>query len=252
MTLPTIKLLNRLNLNFYESVAFDFDQTRQQPWEGWHRLARLTNLSQTQAIDLGCGNGRLGWYLAEQGLSSYVGIDSSQQLLNQADQKLATTKLKYQLLSVDLVDELAGNNLNTSLSKITKPTEGSHRLFCIFGVLHHLPGEQLRQKLFTSLAQHMTNEDLLVISCWQFQLIPNLWQRRVAPNLVGLTEADLEANDFILDWQRGERAYRYCHLTTSDELNALATSANLTIAQEWQADGKTHNLNQYYLLTKKG
>jgi hypothetical protein len=54
-----------------------------------------------------------------------------------------------------------------------------------------------------------------------------------------------------LDWQRGEQAYRYCHLTTQAEMAGLIAKTNLVMSDFWIADGKTDNLNHYYLFEEK-
>src|SRR5664279_238076 len=82
----TIRTLNDLNRRFYETVAADFDATRQTAWQGWDPLVRYLKPPLT-VLDVGCGNGRFGVFLADRlgktGLH-YHGIDSSAILLGRA------------------------------------------------------------------------------------------------------------------------------------------------------------------------
>src|SRR5262245_4943059 len=87
--------LNAINRDFYRRNAASFSKTRAVAWPGWRRLdqhirspAPAVRLS---VLDVGCGNGRFGWYLddsLECGLR-YVGIDSSAELLGDAKRALS-------------------------------------------------------------------------------------------------------------------------------------------------------------------
>jgi 2-polyprenyl-3-methyl-5-hydroxy-6-metoxy-1,4-benzoquinol methylase len=251
MTSATIKKLNQLNQAFYDQVSSEFDHTRQQPWLGWAELHQKTPAQIKQVVDLGCGNARLALYLANQGLETYFGFDANAQLLQKAKAKLKTTQVDYHLFHFDLINILEQSILVEALTAALTTHHQHPTLIALFGVLHHIPSQTLRQMLFNDLAAFMNPNDRLVISCWQFDQAPSLWQRKVAPSVVGLTESELETNDFILDWQRGQAAYRDCQLTSSNEGQQLAQGAQLTLVDHWQADGKPSNLNHYYLLTKK-
>ena len=61
----TFRYLNDLNRRFYETVAIDFDATRQQAWAGWERLLPYLH-APLSILDIGCGNGRFGAFLAER------------------------------------------------------------------------------------------------------------------------------------------------------------------------------------------
>src|SRR5215470_16260923 len=84
----TIRALNAINRRFYETVVADFDSTRQMPWEGWERIVPLLQSSALLSVlDVGCGNGRFGRFLADRlgkDRLKYVGLDSSAALLERA------------------------------------------------------------------------------------------------------------------------------------------------------------------------
>lgn len=257
----TILQLNQLNQDFYQTISTDFDQTRQQPWAGWQPLLDFLDESNpTQIIDLGCGNGRFGVFLSQSRVISYLGLDSNSALLAKASEELKKKDVSFKLIEMDLVVSLTSNTFGTELDSILTNTiansSTTNQLFTLFGVLHHIPSLQLRQQLFQDISTQLRPNDLIAVSCWQFDASPNLWQRKMTADQISqqtqLNPNQLETNDFILDWQRGKSALRYCHLTTDEELRQLAENSNLTIIKNWTADGKTNNLNNYYLLKKRG
>lgn len=274
MNTLTINKLNQLNQRFYQAVSTDFDQTRQQPWAGWQLLLPFLakyltkDLSKSQplrVIDLGCGNGRFGVFLSQNQPISYVGMDSNSPLLAKAADHLKKMGVDFTVIKADFVTNLSNNTFSQELAVIlanflssesSKFGLSAPRLVALFGVLHHIPSWELRQRCLTNISGQLGPGDLVVLSCWQFDASPNLWQRRIAFNEMnpktGIDPSELEENDFILDWQRGQQAFRYCHLTTDAELRQLAESAQLKVIESWVADGKRGTLNNYYLLKKRG
>ncbi|MFN7209248.1 MAG: class I SAM-dependent methyltransferase, partial [Aggregatilineales bacterium] len=60
------RALNALNRAFYAQAAENFDESRGRAWNGWRRLLpHLEGLPVPRRIlDVGCGNGRFGRFLA--------------------------------------------------------------------------------------------------------------------------------------------------------------------------------------------
>jgi SAM-dependent methyltransferase len=252
MNLETIKKLNKLNLDFYQTIADDFDQSRQQPWEGWRVLVEKDAFKRcSSVIDIGCGNGRFANFIHNYGITHYFGSDSNPALLKQA-QQYATLFDFFKLKKIDFISTLIEESTHIfpteELAGLNFPTQ---KLFSVFGVMHHVPSFELRKLVISKIEAAMQENDLLAVSCWQFTKIPNLMARQVSPNTVALKPDELEKNDYILDWQRGSNAYRYCHQVTTEEMNKLLEQSNLHIVDQWDSDGKTNNLNTYYLLQKK-
>lgn len=244
MDSKTIKQLNDLNNAFYEAVVDPFNSSRNAPWKGWETLIdyfKLHSISFRQVVDIGCGNGRFGsFFLDYYPNAAYLGIDSNDQLLEYAKQ--AIPKQQATFLNLDIVKQLLEEG------SIAFPTYQTSTLYTLFGVLHHIPSQKLRQQLLTSISTTMTNHDLLVVTAWQFTKIQNLMDRRIEPS----PDLNLEHNDYILDWQRKKEAKRYCHLVTQSEIESLAEAASLQIVHSYSSDGRTNNLNDYYLLQKNG
>lgn len=249
MNKKTIKKLNRLNKDFYQQTAKYFSQTRQGPWQGWHNLLPFIEELEKKkkdfkVLDLGCGNGRFGEFLEshlENNQLYYLGIDSSQELLEIADQQLAEAGINYELREMDLVDQLLANKMKM---------EGQFDLIVGFGLVHHIPGFELRQKLFQLIYCNLIDQGIGVLTLWQFGQKPRFIRKGVNPKKVGLAPKDLEDNDYILDWQRGTKAYRYCHFVNKKEQEKLISHSKLNLIDEFLADGKSNNLNKYLVLKR--
>jgi len=246
MLQTTIDQLNELNRQFYETVGESFDATRQQPWEGWQQLVPdLTTTEQLTVLDLGCGNGRWGIFLVDQLPNSainYTGVDENAFLLQQAARSL---------LSRVKVLELHHATMQSYLEKQLDQTNLSHfDNIVLFGVWHHVAGSEQRTELLRDLAQLLTPDGKLMISCWRFLRNKTLAKRQIDPSTCGIDPTTLEEGDYLLDWQRGKRALRYCHDTSLSQMQNHANSAHLTISTHFSADGKTGDLNDYYVLIK--
>ena len=86
----TARALEAINRAFYRERAAEFSATREAPWRGWERLlARVRSPKRTsplRVLDVGCGNGRFGAFLAgaleaDGTRLEYVGVDASAPLL---------------------------------------------------------------------------------------------------------------------------------------------------------------------------
>ncbi|MDF1514641.1 MAG: hypothetical protein P1S60_12600, partial [Anaerolineae bacterium] len=68
--------------------------------------------------------------------------------------------------------------------------------------------------------------------------------------VIGLETSDLEANDYLLDWQRDGYALRYVHFIDESETQNLASDGELILKESFLADGHTNNLTLYARLTR--
>ena len=91
--------LNRINSRFYRESSLSFSETRLRPWPGWTRaLSRpplgpphlATDHEPVRILDVGCGNGRFGRFLADSSTVQfgYYGLDASPELLALAQSRL--------------------------------------------------------------------------------------------------------------------------------------------------------------------
>ncbi|CAN5299878.1 hypothetical protein BH10PAT2_BH10PAT2_2020 [soil metagenome] len=244
MDQSTLKKLNTLNQKFYDVVSEKFSETREVPWSGWTELIPLLQekFSQTSltVLDIGGGNGRFGVFLKTHFTEStftYVDLDSSPKLLLLAERSLVKTFSKdtYVLETLDLVE---------------KVPEMKADLIVLFGVLHHLPSRKLRTQRIQQLAKLLNPGGILIFTAWQFDQLPNIFNRRQSSHELGFEKEELEENDYFLTWERGVQATRYCHLLNQTEIDDLITSSGLKLIKQFPADGKNCQTNQYIVLRR--
>ena len=241
----TTARLNDLNRDFYRRHAASFDETRRTPWPGWERVAdRLPTDGRASILDVGCGNGRFGRFLAARPLPAidYLGLDVSPELLRLAE---TTLPAGWRLRVADVV----ADGLPES------PSEGVADIFDLiacFGVMHHVPGEVNRSRLVRQMADRLAPGGLLAISFWQFGDRERFSRRSRDWAAHGLAPDQRESGDFLLAWGEtdGEGAIpvRYCHHTDRAEARRLVEPLGLELVDEFRADGETADLNLYLLL----
>lgn len=244
----TIALLDRINREFYQHSADAFDRTRSEPWPGWDRLLdSIETAGQRPVIlDVGCGNSRFlrtlsGKYGAGLG---YLGVDSSFSLLDRAQAKSrGGSDHRLQWLVVDLVRD----GLGAIRDRVR------FDLVVVFGVMHHLPSFELRRRTLEEAGNRVRPEGFLAVSFWQFgererfrkRSVP--WTAWVETTRSELDLSDLEKEDHLLPWGDGE-SVRYCHFADEREARKLVTFEHMEVTASFRADGRSEDLNLYYLL----
>lgn len=228
MNPKTVTYLNQLNQRFYKTVGASFDATRTAPWAGWDQLLpTLQNLPQSaRVLDVGCGNGRFGLFLDAGEFSiNYVGIDTNAYLLKRAHANLP----KASHIQADILYPLP-----------LAPTPSYH-LIVLFGVMHHIPGFDNRRSLIQRLMQYLAPKGYLILTWWAFYENPRFRDRIVAWDQVD-DSLELEPDDYLLDWRRGDSALRYCHYVSPQESQQLL--AGFSVIGTFDADTN----NRYVIL----
>ncbi len=234
--------LNTLNREFYRITAHDFDQTRQEAWRGWDGLLPHLQPRSLNVLDIGCGNGRFGVFLAQHIGTDwhYHGVDNSPALLERAALMLHqhAPGLPVTLENRDLVN-------GEPFPPDTPPVD----VIGLFGVLHHIPGAAERQRLMQRLAGLLAPGGLFAFACWRFYEFERFRERLIPwaafdPELA----AAIEPGDYLLDWRRGATAVRYCHFVDDAEHAALVAATGLTEIATYRADGQTGTVNRYSIL----
>ncbi len=117
-------------------------------------------------------------------------------------------------------------------------------------VLHHIPGYDHRLDIVTRAGATLAPQGRLVIANWQFLRIERLRKRLLPWSTVGLAEDDVDAGDYLLDWQRQGHGLRYAHLIDEVETRRLAREARLRIEELFYADGHSNDLTLYAVLAE--
>ena len=259
MNHQTIAKLQALNQQFYQQVAYDFNQSRQYAWKGWEQLLpwltssfelqllTINQQSSLQLLDLGCGNARfakfIDQYFSKLGIQ-YLGVDNQTQLLTYAQNLTSKLNIQSELVKLDLISSLIKQQLTQALTN-------KYHLITMFGLLHHIPSYTLRQSLFDSACQLLDKNGILIVTSWQFIHDKRLPTKIVDPKKLKIQAKNLDPHDYILSWNKGVTAYRYCHYTDQAELEKLIDRARLKIKDSFFADGKSGLLNQYVICAKR-
>lgn len=229
-----IQQLVALNQTFYVEQARSFAESRSHPQPGFAQLLHLLPQPCDYLLDVGCGEGRLGRYLvARRAIKWYTGLDFSAELLAVAG---AITM---------------GSFYQRDISKIgwSYGLGNFHAITCL-AVLQHIPGWQNRVNLLAEMGRILTPEGRLFLSTWQF--VDSERQRRKVVDwaTVGLDAAEVEANDYLLTWQREGFGLRYVRLIDEEEIAQLAAATGLKVVGQFRSDGKEGNLSLYTVLER--
>jgi len=225
-----IRDINKLNFEFYKNHAEEFSKTRQNPWDGWENCLQTisddTNKTHLNVLDIGCGNGRFYKFLVDnlKRSVSYVGLDNNDYLMVEA-------LLKYKLADFKNFDVLK------DLDKL----ETKYDLVTVFGLTHHIPGNEYRFAWFKKLPVLLNVEGLLIMTFWNLSEDDRFKKAEKA--------TDLEDNDYYYGWGDSEDK-RYVHIYSDEEIDNiknLFSEKNLKLINEFYADGKTGNLNRYLM-----
>ncbi len=241
----TARRLLRLNLEFYDAFAVEFASSRRALQPGLTRALR--ELGQFKSLlDVGCGDGRVGRALAaglvERKVSRYLGVDFSRKLL----ERFAAAEIELPDEFVALARDLT---LRSWVSSAARLSPGFDAAVC-FSVLHHLPGERRRARLLSDIRSLLRPRARCAISVWQFLHVPRLRRKIADWSEIGLSAADVDAGDYLVDWQRGGRGLRYAHHFDEAELVEACRRAGFSVRETYRADGATGDMGLYVVLER--
>lgn len=230
----TMIYLRNLNRDFYDTFAEHFADSRGRTEPGLERILRRITPGD-RVLDLGCGHGRVAALLPQN--CSYVGLDFSAEILALADPEVADG-VETRFAVVDFMNPSWVDHIR-----------GPFDWIIARAVFHHLPGYTTRLRVLRQAASRLAREGRIVLANWQFLSAKRLHRRIQEWSEIGLSEEDVELGDYLLDWRRGGRGFRYVHLVDEDETRRLAEDAELVIEEMYRADGRENNLTLYAVLT---
>lgn len=188
------QLLKETRAN-YNRNASDFARARQNTWSGTQFLVEDYIQQGDKVLDLGCGNGRYFKLMKDKKID-YLGVDFSQELIDIASQNYSgNQRAEFKL------DDI----LNLSL-----PDDAFDVIFS-FAVFHHIPSEQLRQKMLREAYRVLTKEGKLILTVWNVRNDPNKKRKIIKNNLkkiVGLSPLDF--NDIKVSFGGLDQIYLHC------------------------------------------
>lgn len=226
-----VRRLVEINSIFYESLAEPFSESRSAPQPGYPALLTYIPKQPASVLDVGCGNGRFGRFLAGAGaLETYSGLDYSRSLLD--DARAVFPNVFFRDLS--LPGCLDGF--------------GKYDLVVCLSALQHIPAEHNRIRLLHEMADHLNPDGRIILANWQFLDSPRQ-RRKIQPwSAMGIDPGQLEADDYLVSWRRGGHGYRYVAYIDETKMKRMAELAGLSIVDQFRSDGLEGNLNLYSIL----
>jgi tRNA (uracil-5-)-methyltransferase TRM9 len=233
MNASTAARLLALNKQFYQTFGREFAATRQRLQPGVRRILESVDRHET-LLDLGCGSGELARQLARRDFAGqYLGLDFSRPLL----EEVGHLPPNFTFLEADLTGEWQ--------AEIVRLCPSSFSLITAFAVLHHIPSHEMRLSLLEKVRALLTRGGRFIHSEWQF-LSSEKWRRRIQPwSEAGLTQAEVDPGDYLLDWRGGRRGLRYVHAFDEAELQALAAASGFEVRETFYSDGENGRLGVY-------
>jgi tRNA (uracil-5-)-methyltransferase TRM9 len=263
MNTHTVEKLNDLNLTFYREIAPYFDSSRSYSWGGWEKLVTTLNIAEPdlfnitetksstntlQVLDVGCGNGRFVEFLEKKQVQfTYLGTDSDTYLLDKARERYNSQQVQFK--QNDIIRDLSkgtGKLYGKDLKKRQVP--GQFNLIVAFGVLHHIPSYKLRLKFLKQLAGNLASNGFLIVGIWKFMELESYKKKAIPWIKTDIKPEALEPHDYLLPWQRGREAIRYCHYVDTEEQTKLIEESKLKLVTSFRADGKQDRMNEYLVL----
>jgi SAM-dependent methyltransferase len=246
-----IERLLSINREFYQSFAEPFRSTRGRLQPGVMHALETVGLD-ADVLDLGCAHGVLAGELAGRGFSgNYVGLDSSQPLLDSVAEDLHPPR--YQFALADLGEEEWPETALTLLSKGLDSEQGITESsipfdwVLAFAVLHHLPSSDLRRSTAAAIKSLLRPGGRVAVSVWDFLASPRLRDRIMPWETVDLDEGEVDEGDYLVDWREGGSGVRYVHHFSQSELHKLAEEAGFRVAHEYRSDGENGRLGLYQI-----
>jgi len=133
----------------------------------------------------------------------------------------------------------------TTLDKLSILDDLPFDFIFAFAVLHHIPSSDLRLNILKKIFQWLKPDGYFIHSNWQFLNSEKLKARIQPWDVVSVSESEVDAGDYLLDWRSGGQGLRYIHHFSESELRDLADAAGFQTLETFYSDGESGNLGLY-------
>jgi tRNA (uracil-5-)-methyltransferase TRM9 len=232
MNLSTAEQLLELNRKFYNNFGNEFSATRGRLQNGVKQI--LETIKEDDAVlDLGCGNGHFLHAIHKRGhKQTLLGVDFSLPLLRDAESLGEIEFWEADLAQLSVIGEHLLITANWSI-------------VTMFATLHHIPSNEIRLDILRTVKKVLQPNGKFILSNWQFLNSEKLKSRIQPWEKVGLSQSDVDENDYLLDWRSGGMGLRYAHHFSSEELHQLANQVEMRVEAEFLSDGENGKLGLY-------
>jgi len=114
-----------------------------------------------------------------------------------------------------------------------------------FAMLHHIPGRELRLQILEKVRAYLAPGGRFLHSNWQPMNSARLKARMQPWEAIGLSEADVDEGDYLLDWRRDGQGLRYVHQYGEEDLAELAREVGFIVVETFLSDGDGGKLGLY-------
>ena len=235
------KQLIELNREFYNKFGNEFSATRQRLQPGVKKILE-TIKEDDSVLDLGCGNGHFLNEIQKRGhKQTLLGVDFSLPLLRDAGSSLGV-----EFREVDLAKLSHKGTMSENSNQLSVFSNQWDVITC-FATLHHIPSNEMRLSILRTVKKLLDKNGKFILSNWQFLNSEKLKSRIQDWGKVGLSNNDVDENDYLLDWRSGGEGLRYAHHFSSEELHTLASQVDLKVEAEFLSDGENGKLGLYQI-----
>lgn len=231
MTDKTAKKLSKLLLESYDRIAPLFSETRRWPLKDCTPLEHIIKNGDV-VLDVGCGNGRIFDLFARRDIS-YIGIDASTALIQEAQKQYASEK-GARFIVGDMAD-----------SEIYEELREQCGVLISCAAFHHLPLVQDRENVLSYWHSALGIGGTLFLTVWNLWRFSfkekTVWKYAIENSLTsedgcerryGIDHDDLSWRDLITQWQSGNISVPlYYYAFRARDLVRFARRAGFTIQE---------------------